>query len=312
MNMPRRCRWPVLSSGAMDTPGANFLGIEMPSSRPADAEAVIVPIPFERTVSYGRGTAAGPRAILEASTQVEFYDEVAGDEPGAALTIATLPPVLADDGEFGAAIDTFEAAVRPHLAAGQFTVALGGEHSLTTGPVRAAQRTFGDIGVLQFDAHADLRDRYEGTPWSHASVMRRVRELQIPTAAIGLRSLSAPEAALIRECRIPVIWGYQLHTAEDNFSPLLDALPEQVYLSFDLDFFDPAILPATGTPEPGGGTWWPTLRLLERLFQQKRVVAMDVVELAPIPGQPASDFLAARLVYKCLGFWWRARRAVDH
>lgn len=284
-----------------------FLGLEPAHSDPERAAAAILPVPFERTVSYGSGTAGGPRAILEASTQVELFDEVAGDQPAEAMGIATLAPVEPATEDLGAAIQAIEDAAYPPMAAGRFVVALGGEHSLTTGPVTAARRAFGDIGVLQFDAHADLRDSYEGSQWSHASVMKRIVDLGIPTAAVGLRALSAPEHALIDERSIAVIWGHHLDQAASRFDALLASLPEKVYLSFDLDYFDPAILPATGTPEPGGGHWWPTLALLERLFTEKIVVAMDVVELAPIAGQPASDVVAARLVYKCLGFWWRNR-----
>jgi agmatinase len=132
--------------------------------------------------------------------------------------------------------------------------------------------------------------------------MRRVVEMGVPTLAVGIRSLSAPEARLVEEKRLPVLWGHELATAAERFPTLLAALPERIYLTFDIDYFDPALVPATGTPEPGGGAWYPTLALLRRLFQEKTVVAMDLVELAPLGGQPASDFLAAKLVYKCLGY----------
>jgi agmatinase len=157
---------------------------------------------------------------------------------------------------------------------------------------------------VQFDAHGDLREEFEGTPHSHASVMRRIVDEGIPTLAVGIRSLSAPEALLIRERSLPVVWGHQLDRSEELLPGLLAGLPEKVYLTFDIDYFDPSLVPATGTPEPGGGHWYPTLRLLRRLFQVKTVVAMDLVELAPVGGHPASDFLAAKLIYKCLGFLW--------
>ena len=160
---------------------------------------------------------------------------------------------------------------------------------------------------MQFDAHADLRAEYEGTPFSHASVMRRVLDDGIPSLPIGIRSLSKPEAELAREQRVPIVWGSELDGLEARFDSLLDLLPDSVYLTFDIDYFDPALVPATGTPEPGGGRWWPTLRLLRRLFEAKRVVAADVVELAPLGGQPASDFVAAKLVYKCIGYWREGR-----
>ncbi|MCG8454679.1 MAG: arginase family protein, partial [Holophagales bacterium] len=219
-----------------------------------------------------------------------------------------------DAEEFGACMDAMAAEARRHLEAGKFLVSLGGEHSLTLAPVRAAAELFagetaGDgLGVVQFDAHADLRDSYEGSRYSHASVMRRlVDDLGLPTLAVGLRSLSSPETRLIEERRLPVIWSHELHEDEragstERFERLLEELPEQVYLTFDIDYFDPALVPATGTPEPGGGTWHPTLALLRRLFERKIVVAMDVVELAPVEGWPASDFVAAKLVHKALGY----------
>ena len=174
--------------------------------------------------------------------------------------------------------------------------------------MRAAQHQFGDIGVIQFDAHADLRESFEGTPYSHASVMRRIADEGIPSLPIGIRSLSKPEAEFALEAGVPIVWGNELDGLNERFDILLAALPERVYLTFDIDYFDPAMVPATGTPEPGGGAWFPTLRLLSRLFDAKRVVAMDLVELAPIGGQPASDFVAAKLIYKCLGYWARGRR----
>ena len=165
---------------------------------------------------------------------------------------------------------------------GKFLVTLGGEHSITQAPVRATKQVHGEIGVVQFDAHSDLREEFEGTPYSHASVMKRIVDDGIPLLAVGIRSLSTPESRLIREKRLPVIWGHDLDRAEELFPPLLAGLPEKVYLTFDIDYFDPSLIPATGTPEPGGGLWYPTLRLLRRLFREKKVVAMDVVELAPV------------------------------
>lgn len=285
----------------MATPQVHFLAPD-PSQRDYDsASAVILPVPLERTTSYGQGTARGPEALLAASTQVEWYDEELRNEP-VRQGIATLPPVALSDWAMAATLEEIQDTVSEHLRAGKFVVSVGGEHSLTLAPVRAAAEQFGDIGVVQFDAHADLREEYEGSPYSHASVMKRILDLGIPSLPVGIRSLSAPEGDLIRERQIPVIWGFEMDKAWDLWDSYLDLLPKKIYLTFDVDYFDPSLLPATGTPEPGGGTWWPTMRLLRRLFTKKEVVAMDVVELAPIPGQPSSDFVAARLIYKCLGY----------
>ncbi|MDY7094325.1 MAG: agmatinase [Acidobacteriota bacterium] len=282
---------------------ANFALLEPQQANYESARAVILPVPFERTTSYGKGTIGGPAAILAASHQLELYDEELQREP-AELGIHTLPLFQPESFDLAEALEEVQEEARKHLDAGKFLVTLGGEHSLSLAPVRATAASHGDaVGVVQFDAHADLREEFEGTPYSHASVLRRIVEDGAPTLAVGIRSLSSPEAQLVKARKLPVIWGYELEERGDElFDRFLEQLPEAVYLTFDLDFFDPSLVPATGTPEPGGGRWWPTLRMLRRLFATKRVLAMDVVELAPIGGQPASDFLAAKLVYKCLGY----------
>ena len=283
----------------------NF-GLLEPRYSDYDRSAVaVLPVPFERTTSYGKGTAHGPAAILRASQSMELWDEELRGEAHR-QGIATLPPFLPDAFDMEPAMRELERECARHMKAGKFLVTLGGEHSLTIAPVRAARKAFGKIGVVQFDAHADLRDEFDGTPYSHASVMRRVHDEGVPALGVGIRSLSTPEAKLIREKDLPVIWGFELDRAAEKFGPLLDRLPDQVYLTFDIDYFDPAYVPATGTPEPGGGSWYPTLALLKTLFERKTVVAMDVVELAPFAPLPASDFLTAKLIYKCLGY--RRRR----
>ncbi|MYJ26960.1 MAG: hypothetical protein F4080_15885 [Holophagales bacterium] len=167
---------------------------------------------------------------------------------------------------------------------------------------------------LFFVDHGDLRQTYGGTAWNHACAMSRVLDLRLPTLAVGIRSLTRPEAARIANERLPIIWADQLDALprpelEALFEGLLASLPDMVYLTFDLDFFDPSVLPATGTPEPGGSTWYQALALLRRLFERKQVIAMDVVELAPIPGQPSSDFTAAKLLHKCIGYRFRRQLA---
>jgi len=279
----------------------NFGLLDEEHSRYETSRVAILPVPFERTTSYGKGTTGGPAAILRASQSMELYDEELGGEPYE-QGIATLPPFLPEAFDLAVGLDELKAAAQVHMGRGKFVVTLGGEHSLTQAPVFAAREVFGEVGVVQFDAHSDLREEFEGTPYSHASVMKRIVDQGVPTLAVGIRSLSGPEAALIRERSLPVVWGHELDRVEELFPAMLAALPEKIYLTFDIDYFDPSLVPGTGTPEPGGGTWYPTLRLLRHLFQTKRVVAMDVVELAPIGGQPAADFLTAKLIYKCLGY----------
>jgi agmatinase len=279
----------------------NFGLLESPYCDYERSRVVVLPVPFERTTSYGKGTSLGPAGIIRASQSMELYDEELEAEPFG-QGIATVAPFLPEAFDMAAALGEIEAEAGRHFAQGKFLVTLGGEHSLTLAPARAARTTHGAIGVLQFDAHADLREEYEGTPYSHASVMKRILDDGFPTAAIGIRSLSAPEAALVRHRQLPIVWGHELEQAAEALPQLLTALPEKIYLTFDIDFFDPALVPATGTPEPGGGWWYPTLALLRAVFSTKTVVGMDLVELAPVHHHPASDFLAAKLIYKCLGY----------
>ena len=270
------------------------------------SKVAILPVPFERTTSYGKGAAHGPAGILRASQAMELWDEELQSEPYR-LGIATLPTFLPESFEMETAMAELQEECRRQMESGKFLVTLGGEHSLSIAPIRAAREVWANVGVVQFDAHADLRDEFDGTPYSHASVMRRAHEDGVPALAVGIRSLSQPEAELIRAKNLPVIWGHQLDRAAELFGPLLERLPKQIYLTFDIDYFDPAIVPATGTPEPGGGHWYPTLALLRQLFRDKEVIAMDVVELAPFGPLPANDFLTAKLIYKCLGYLQEAR-----
>ena len=278
---------------------------------PEEAGVTILPVPFERTTSYGSGTARGPAAILEASGYVELWDEELRCEPHR-IGVHTAEALLADDEALDAAVASLQRGMSDALGRGNFVLTLGGEHTVTVPAVRAwaerAEALGEPFGVVQFDAHADLRDEYEDTPLSHACVMRRVLETGAPILPIGIRSLSTPEAELIDRDGIEVVWADEL----EGFGPdALDArlanLPDSVYLTFDVDFFDPSLVPATGTPEPGGGSWWPTLRLLRRLFESKRVVAMDIVELAPDPHHHASNFLVAKLALKCIAYHARGR-----
>jgi agmatinase len=286
----------------------NFGLLDEESSEYATSRVAVLPVPFERSTSYGKGTSYGPAAILRASQAMELYDEELDAEPYT-QGIATLPAFLPEAFDMAEAMAEIQAEAKTHMERGKFLVTLGGEHSLSQAPIKAAREVHDEIGVVQFDAHSDLREEFEGTPYSHASVMKRVVDAGIPVVAVGIRSLSAPEARILRERSLPVIWGHQLDRAEELFPKMLERLPEKVYLTFDIDYFDPSLVPATGTPEPGGGLWNPTMKLLRHLFQTKTVVSMDVIELAPLGGQPASDFLTAKLIYKCLGYLWERERA---
>lgn len=285
----------------------NFLGLADEETRYESSRGVVVPVPYERTVSYGSGAGRGPDAILEASAHVELYDEVLREEPyrrGGIHTHAPVAPAAEEEPE--AFVDRLADVAARLYEDEKFPVFLGGEHTITTGPVRAARERYRDLSVLQLDAHADLRHEYDGTPWSHACVMRRVFDLGVWSVPIGIRAVSIEEAEFIREHDLTVFWSHRIAHGGGWMETALAALTDDVYVTFDLDFFDPALMPSTGTPEPGGGFWHETLQFLGRIFQEKRVVGMDVVELAPIPGFHAPDFVAARLVHRCFGYKFHA------
>jgi len=266
-----------------------------------DAAVAVLPVPYEATVSYGGGTARGPEAILRASAQVELYDEQLAGEPYHAGLFTD--PMLDVTGSTEEVVRRIEGRIGALMDAGKWVVMLGGEHAITPGGVAAAAARHPELTVVQLDAHADLRQQYEGDRWSHACAMARCLDLGVRLSAIGIRNYSIDEARWIRE-GIP---GFTLVHAwemehESWMERVLDGLEEKpVYLTIDLDYFDPAIIPATGTPEPGGGAWWPTLRFLDKLIKRSNVVACDLVELAPSPGLHHADFTAARLAYKLIG-----------
>lgn len=272
------------------------------AASPFDAARVaVLPVPYEGTSSYGAGAAGGPRAILTASTQVELYDEQTRLEPFRA-GIWTDEQLAIPAGPPEEVVDAVRRRAGELMDSGKWVLMLGGEHSITPGAVRAGADRHADLHVVQLDAHADLRESYQGSSWSHACAMARCVELAA-VRAVGLRSYSVEEAERIGSG----IRGYEATHAwemeEDGWqSRALEGLDgKRVYLTIDLDYFDPSIVPATGTPEPGGGAWWPTLRFLESLFRRARVVACDLVELAPVPGVHHADFAAARLAYKLVG-----------
>jgi agmatinase len=282
-----------------------FLGLDEAASAFETARAVLLPVPWEATTSYGGGTRQGPRAILDASRFIELYDQELDAEPGAEIGIHTLPSLeLARAGACEAMEELGHAYDRVAEAAGdRFLVMLGGEHAVSSPAILAqARRHPGRLSVLQMDAHADLRPEYEGTPCSHASAMARVLP-EADVVGVGIRAVSREEVVLSRASDAStLVWAEDMQGGDGWMDRALEALGDTVYLTFDVDYFDPSLVPSTGTPEPGGGTWYETLRFLRRVFREKDVVAADVVELAPVPGLHAPDFLVAKLVYKLLGY----------
>lgn len=283
----------------------NFLGLDEDNSNFDDAKVVILPVPYEATTSYGAGTGAGPAAIIEASRYIELYDQELDDEPYE-VGIATLPELHLSGAGPEQAIGELRDAYDSILDAGpdKFVIALGGEHSISSAPILAhVERNKGKrISVLQFDAHTDLRHEYEGSPYSHAAVMHRVHE-NVDLVAVGIRAITREERELARSSKnIHLFLADEIHSGEQWQDEVMSKLGEVVYISFDVDGFDPSLVPSTGTPEPGGLQWYPVMKLLRRVFSERHVIAADVVELAPIPGLAAPDFLVAKLVYKMIGY----------
>ncbi len=276
----------------------NFGGLEEEFSDLARARAVVLPVPYDFTTTYRGGTREGPQAILAASRNMELWDEEVGAVYRAGIhTLPALEP--AAEGP-AAMVERVERAVGWILDQGKLPAVLGGEHSITAGAVRAAAARVPGLSVLQIDAHGDMRDTYLGTPHSHACVMRRVREL-VPAASVGIRSIGEEEAEHLAAHPWPVWSVRQFRGLRGDWQPILDALTDRVFVTFDLDGLDPSLLPATGTPEPGGLEWYETVDLLRAVSERARIVGFDVVELAPLAGHVASDFLAARLVYRLIG-----------
>jgi agmatinase len=276
-------------------PPHNFGGLPEAESTFDASPLVILPLPLEQTTSYRGGTKDGPAALIHASRFMELADWEVGDVP-ALKGIHTLPALEPRASGPAESLDDIEAAVDWLLRAGKKVGALGGEHSLTYPIVTACRRAWPDLSVLQFDAHGDLRAAYHGSPFSHASVMRRIVEDGIPTVGLGIRSVCEEEIDLIRERRLPRYSGRDVARRRVPVETMLAGLTGHVYVTLDLDGFDPSEAPGVGTPEPGGFSWFDFLEVMEALGD-RRVVGFDVVELMPIPGQAVSEFLAAKAAY---------------
>jgi agmatinase len=275
-----------------------FGGLTVEEGAYERAQAVVLPIPLERTTSYVPGTRNGPREILLASTQMELWDEemCLG---AATLDICTLPEMELPFGTLEEALAEVGRVAGEIVDAGKFLAALGGEHSITPGIVASLARRAPGLSVLQIDAHADLRDGYLGNPYSHASAIRRVLD-HARCTQVGIRSLSEEEAAALASLPVRTFFDFEMRNDPAWMDRVVESLGDPVYLTIDCDGLDPAIMPAVGTPEPGGLSWKEALALLRKLFASRTVIGCDIVELSPIPGLVAPNFLCARLLYKIL------------
>jgi len=264
------------------------------------AAAVILPVPYEGTVSYGKGTAAAPEALIKASYFQEFYDDELECETYT-KGIHTLAPLKAAKNPETMVNDVRKASAKI-LKDNKFPFMLGGEHSISYGLYLALKEKYPDLGVIQIDAHADLRDSYEDSKYSHAAVMRRIRETCKDTAQIAIRSICREEADYIKKEKAAVYFAREITGRTEWIKGMLKKLPKQIFLTFDIDGMDPSVVPHTGTPEPGGLSWYETLHILREIFKNKDVVGMDLVELSSDKTSRNSDFLAAKLAYRMLGY----------
>lgn len=266
----------------------------------SQAEFVILPVPYEKTTTYGHGTSEGPQAILNASPNLEYYDEELGFSPLEKMKIATLAPLESDDPP-DIMVQKVKGAVSGLLEDKKIPILLGGEHSVTIGAFSAVKDCYTNLSVVQMDAHADLRDFYEGSPYNHACVMRRVCA-EAHTCQLGLRAIDQEEADVMHEKHLDVFFAKDMFKSTGWVQRAIGTLKEDVYLTLDIDVFDASMMPATGTPEPGGLGWYDVVFFLRQLIFQKNIVGVDIVEFAPLMHFHAYDFTVAKLLYKIMGY----------
>jgi agmatinase len=290
---------------------SNFLSLPKEHSRYEESKIVILSAPYEKTTSYGAGTGKAPAAIIKASQFVEFLDDEFFTELCFEQGIATLPPVLYRNLSGRAALKHLETAVKRELESGKFIVTLGGEHTISTGPIAAHYWKYPNMSILHFDAHSDLRESYSGTPYSHACFMMRVAdEVGFPmdrVVQVGIRAQSIEEYDFIKKNGVRTFYATNVrrgkHGSNWQESVVNTLTTDEVYITFDVDYFDPAIMPTTGTPEPDGFFWNETMEIFRELKKAgKKIIGFDVVELVPDAKQQHATYLVAKLVYRMLNF----------
>jgi agmatinase len=279
-----------------------FLDIEGAEAQRENAKYCILPVPYERTTCYSKGTEDGPAAILAASHHVELHDEELDRETWKEVGIWTAPPLLSDavPSDYSAQL---AARVGEILDGDHFPMILGGEHALTPMCIRGVVKRIPELVMLQIDAHADLRDEYLGSAFSHACAARRTVDQGVPVVQVGIRSVSEDERFMLEDDNVTCFLAHANRDVRQLIPKMLDALGDRpVYITLDVDGMDPGIMPGTGTPMAGGFSWWETLDILRATFEQKNVVAMDVVEVAPMAGNTITEFNAAKLIYRAIGY----------
>jgi agmatinase len=257
----------------------------------------ILPVPYDETSTWMKGADKGPEAIMEASVNLEFYD-IETDSEAHKNGIFTLEPLM-EKSSPEALVNSVHDKVLFLLSEKKFPVVVGGNHTVSIGSINAFSEVTGNFSVLQLDAHSDLRPEYEGSPFNHACAMARAKEVA-PVVQVGIRSMSAEELPFADKNRI--FFAYQLYSDKSLYAKAIDLLSDNVYITIDLDVFDPSLIPSTGTPEPGGPEYFELMHFLREVIKQKNVVGFDVVELCPSPGNRSSDFIAAKIIYQLLSY----------
>ena len=284
-----------------------FIGSEAQTTY-QQAKTVILPIPYEKTTTYRKGCENGPEAIITASDQLEAYDIELEREvchsTGIYTTEAIASTKLNRELTPEMMLETVTSKVSELIADGKFVIALGGEHSITAAVVKAYQQVLSEpFTVVQIDAHGDLRHSYEGSIYNHACVMRRVLDLGLPILPVGIRSICLSEAKLIKQQQIPVVWAKDIYRRSNWIEKAIAHITtDKVFITIDLDGLDPSLMPGVGTPEPGGLNWYELTKFLRSLFTKHQVIGGDVMELAPTSDSVVSEFTAAKLVYKLIGY----------
>lgn len=288
----------------------NFGGLGKEFSQYNKSKVVILPVPYDATRTWFVGekwkkadSSKGPGAIITASCNMELYDEELNCTP-AEIGIHTSEEIKPEKTP-EAMHDAIYKRCKKLLDDNKFIVMLGGEHSISSGLARACKEKYPKLSVIQIDAHSDLREEFDGTKFSHASVMKRIVDMGIKTVQVGIRSQDEDEARLIKEKGLSVFYAKDILKDERWMDKAINELTDNVFITIDLDGFDPSVIPATGTPEPGGLGWYTVLRFLKKVAEKKRIVSFDAVELAPEPGLHHADFTSAKLVYKLLGYVFR-------
>ena len=295
---------PVLNEYPITANPTQFMEADDKKTDYAHSKVVVIPAGLENTTSYMQGTRRGPDAIIQASTQVELYDEELKSEP-IDMGIFTLNELDLTDKSQEASLEVIEAAFKRVLDDGKFAVTLGGEHSVTIPLIRDLKERYPDLVVLSFDAHGDLRITYHGE-LSHACVMRRIADMTVPVYVVGVRSISPEEVQFVEgNPRTGILYDYERAEKAFDVNELLK-WGKHVYVTVDLDAFDPAEMPSVGTPEPGGIRWREFFTIFKQVCEHTSVVGFDIMELCPMPGQERADFYAAKLIYKMLGYLRRA------